>query len=114
MLYCLFLNTEQNLHGLLVHFHILTIKQQPGENESFFRVRVGKYNIEYDDEVSFKTLLKAQYEFRKQARQQQVRSADNPTPNRPRSVRFVRQIFEWGKVAIVTACHLSMGCKALY
>lgn len=28
--------------------------------------------------------------------------------SRPRSVRFVKQIFEWGKVAMVTVCHLSM------
>lgn len=38
----------------------------------------------------------------------------NQQESRLRSVRFVRQIFEWGKVAMVTVCHLSMGCKALY
>lgn len=38
----------------------------------------------------------------------------NQQESRLRSVRFVRQIFEWGKVAMVTVCHLSMVCKALY
>lgn len=51
---------------------------------------------------------------KEQRRRQHLRFVDNLSENRPRSARFVKQIFQRGKVAMVIVCHLSMGWNGQY